>query len=277
MTTLHSVVLSLTAAKTATLPQTHGHFLRGAFYELLRTVDAETASDLHNANQRKPFTVSTLRGVRSNNRTHRIHLRAGDKAWIRLTMFDDWIHQNFLTSFIQGITQLRIGSAQFDLKEIITAHRFHRMADCITTTQLSQHWQAATIGTQEYNLDLRFHSPTAFALSNHPHRGMGVLPDPVLVFGELAAYWDALTGEETAEGVGAFSAENIVIAAHEIKTVALRFPDAPQIGFKGFVSYKILGQHHPKIIQHINCLADLAFFTGIGYKTPLGMGQLSRA
>ena len=61
-----------------------------------------------------------------------------------------------------------------------------------------------------------------------------------------------------------------------IKSVMLRFSKNPQIGFTGAVTFKILDETNQDMIRHLNRLADLSFYTGIGSKTPMGMGQILR-
>lgn len=49
-----------------------------------------------------------------------------------------------------------------------------------------------------------------------------------------------------------------------------------QVGFTGRVTFEILDKEAADPIKHLNRLADLAFYTGVGSKTTMGMGQVSR-
>ncbi|MFQ5420018.1 MAG: CRISPR system precrRNA processing endoribonuclease RAMP protein Cas6, partial [Anaerolineae bacterium] len=107
-------------------------------------------------------------------------------------------------------------------------------------------------------------------------RNMYVLPDPSFVFHTLAGYWDDLAGDTQQEDIKLFAAKSVVISHLNIKSIMLRFAKSPQIGFVGQVMFKILDETDQVMIRHLNRLADLAFYTGIGSKTPMGMGQLLR-
>jgi CRISPR-associated endoribonuclease Cas6 len=48
------------------------------------------------------------------------------------------------------------------------------------------------------------------------------------------------------------------------------------IGCVGEVNYRILGEASPELVKHVNVLADFALYSGVGRKTPMGMGMLRR-
>ena len=48
------------------------------------------------------------------------------------------------------------------------------------------------------------------------------------------------------------------------------------IGCVGEVSYRIMGDVNPVAIKQINALADFALYSGVGRKTPMGMGMTRR-
>jgi CRISPR-associated endoribonuclease Cas6 len=49
-----------------------------------------------------------------------------------------------------------------------------------------------------------------------------------------------------------------------------------QVGFAGRVAFELLGENDEPLARHLNRLADLAFYTGVGSKTTQGMGQVGR-
>lgn len=269
---LASLVLELVAANAGRIQQTHGHHLRGAFYEILRTVEPESAEDLHDANMRKPFTLSNLHGL-GKLRHHSYGVREGQECWVRVTLLDAELLQDFYTYFVIGGTTLRVGSVHFHLKTIHSSSQTHTAANMTTPDALAAQWQRP-LSAADSTIALQFRTPTGF--STRDRRKVIVLPQPELVFGELARYWDALTGEATMEKVVAFSAENILISQHKITTVISVFGSVKQIGFKGRVEFELLPTENDWFIRHLNCLADLAFYTGLGARTGLAMGQVSR-
>ena len=55
----------------------------------------------------------------------------------------------------------------------------------------------------------------------------------------------------------------------------LRFRHSPQVGFVGRVTYRLMAEDDAARCQ-LNALADLAFYSGVGMKTTMGMGQSRR-
>ena len=62
-TPLFSSVVRLHALRDGHIPQTQGHLAHAAFHDLVGQVDADLARVLHDANARKPFTLSPLHGL----------------------------------------------------------------------------------------------------------------------------------------------------------------------------------------------------------------------
>jgi len=105
---------------------------------------------------------------------------------------------------------------------------------------------------------------------------MNALPDPPLVFGQLADYWDNLTGSDTRDAIRLFCAENVVIARYSLETHMYQCRRSKQVGFTGKAAFEILEKEAADMIRYLNRLADLAFYTGVGSKTTQGMGQVNR-
>lgn len=42
------------------------------------------------------------------------------------------------------------------------------------------------------------------------------------------------------------------------------------------MNFRILGDVDPMVIKQINTLADFALYSGVGRKTPMGMGMVRR-
>lgn len=271
---LHSIVIGLRVAEDCALSTTHGHLLHAAFMSMLKLVNPEPTQEMHDANERKPFTLSPLHNL-GHGRNGRIRLHAGQACWFRATFTDFDVLRDFTTYFIQGHSTLRLNRAEFVVTEIHTAPVSHRLARVTTTDSLWSQWDSVALDDTHQSIALRFSSPTAFSFRGN-HRKMYVLPDPVLVFSTLASYWDEMAGDQLQEAVQTFVPPNVVISYHSIKTIMLRFSDSPQIGFVGDVTYTILDETDPALVRHLNRLADLAFFTGLGSKVTMGMGQVSR-
>jgi CRISPR/Cas system endoribonuclease Cas6 (RAMP superfamily) len=74
--------------------------------------------------------------------------------------------------------------------------------------------------------------------------------------------------------------DGVIIDDYDLKTHTVRFVNHPQRGFMGNCTYVLRGPDAPvaentllTVRQQILLLTRLAFYTGVGYKPAMGMGQ----
>jgi CRISPR-associated endoribonuclease Cas6 len=276
--TLYALIIRLTATHNGRLRATQGHLAHAAFLNILQQVDPAISAALHNINGRKPFTISPLEGY-GRGQKGSLTLKAGQEGWLRVTLLDPVLFQTFISYFLQGFGQptIRLEDLTFQVTEILSTPGSHKLAGYDSLEFLNQRWDQAQISNRDHcQIPFHFRTPTAFSMRNAPIRHMHILPDPPLVFGQLADYWDRLTGSETREIVRAFCVERVVVARYDIETHMYQYRRSKQVGFTGYVTYEILDTDAISMIRHLNRLADLAFYTGIGSKTTMGMGQVRR-
>jgi CRISPR-associated endoribonuclease Cas6 len=274
---LYALIIRLSAVHPGRLRATQGHLAHAAFLDMLRQVDAELAQSLHDWNGRKPFTLSPLHGFGQPQGGH-ITVGIGQEGWLRLTILEPAVFQTFIRYVLHGDGRLtvRLDNLSFQVSEILGTIGSHPLAGATSLAALHQQWETADLQPAHRHITLRFDSPTAFSRKNLAHRHMVVLPDPVLVFGQLATYWDDLTGSETAEAVRHCAAESVVVARHQIATRMYAYRQSKHVGFTGRVTFELLDRDNLELIRHLNRLTDLAFYTGVGSKTTMGMGQVYR-
>jgi len=276
---LYALVIRLAAASTTTLRATQGHLAHAAFLDIMNQTDPSLAQALHDFNGRKPFTLSQLEGF-GRGRDGQQRINAGQEGWLRVTLLDPLLFQTFIHHFLRGRNQanIHLNNATFHISEILSNPQSHPLAGFHTLDNLFSHWQRVKqVPGQHHTIHLTFRSPTAFSLRGpeQRHRNMHILPDPALVFGELAGYWDRLTGNQWQDRIREFAAFHVVVARHKIETHMFQYTNGKQVGFTGDVSFQIL-EPDPEYISGLNLLADLAFYTGLGTKTTQGMGQVMR-
>ena len=69
----------------------------------------------------------------------------------------------------------------------------------------------------------------------------------------------------------------MMIRSHHIHTEMVDVGAYKLIGFLGRVNY-LMPEEAPELsCRVVNCLADYAFYAGVGYKTTMGMGMCRRA
>lgn len=277
---LYALVIRLAAARDGRLRATQGHLAHAAFLDMLRQVDAPLAERLHSGRGRKPFTVSALEGF-GRARDSRLSVEGGQEGWLRVTLLDPRLFAAFIAFFLRGNPRvaLRLEQTEFQVSEVLSTPGSHPLAGYDSLAGLRDRWEATALTAAHSTIALDFRSPTAFSLRGGPGAGrrMHVLPDPPLVFGELAGYWDGLTGDDTQAAVRDFAARDVVVSRYELATHMGDYGGGRlQVGFAGRVAFNILSPSHPDLTRHLNRLADLAFFTGLGSKTTMGMGQVRR-
>lgn len=275
---LYALVIRLTAGISATLRATQGHLAHAAFLDILHHADPDLSQALHANTKRKPFTISPLQGF-GHGQNGQLHLNAGQEGWLRITLLESPLFHTFIQHFLQPAQRatIKLQHVPFQIGEILSTPGSHPLAGYSSFETLFSHWAEKPLQQEDFSIALDFRSPTAFSRRGLPFRAMHVLPDPYFVFGELARYWDRYTGHETMEASRDFANQCVVVARHEIATHMYQFGRRnKQVGFAGTVTFEIKERNETAFIRHLNRLADLAFYTGIGYKTTMGMGQVTR-
>lgn len=273
---LYALIIRLTASQNGRLRATQGHLAHAAFLHILQQVDPAISAALHDQHGRKPFTISPLEGYGLPHKGT-LPITAGQEGWLRVTLLAPSLFQTFISYFLHGTHKpiIQLENLTFHVTEILNNTQSHKLAGYTNLQNLRHQW-VHTEPTQHHTIALQFRTPTAFSIRRSTFRHMHVLPDPSFVFGELASYWDKLTNDNTCEDVRSFCTENVVVARHKIETYIYQYRHSKQIGFVGKVAYEILDKEAIQMIQHLNRLADLAFYTGVGSKTAQGMGQVIR-
>lgn len=280
---LYALVIRLVATQNGRIRATQGHLAHAAFLNILQQVDPAVATAIHDMKGRKPFTVSPLEGY-GRGQKGTLPIQVGQEGWLRVTLLDPLLFQTFISYFLQGGRRpsLQLENLTFHISEILSTPGSHKLAGYDSLQSLFTRWSEADVAEADCRrISLQFRTPTAFSLRNAPFRHMHILPDPPLVFGQLADYWDrlsegALTGSDTRDAVRTFCAEAVVVARYSIETHIYQYRRSKQVGFAGNVAFEILDEAALDMIQHLNRLADLAFYTGVGSKTTQGMGQVVR-
>ncbi len=265
---LTSLVIKLQATAGATLPATLGRAGQALLLDLIRQRDPGLTETLHQNEGPKPYTVSNL--VLGQRQDGSLRVQAGQEGWLRFTGLDKAISRHLYVlaanppdSIELTGRRLRVTGATLDPAE-------HAWAGQISYQELvTQFWangranSAATIG-------LEFASPTTFK-----SKGRYVpLPLPELVFGSLLSRWETFAPIDLNLPVRDLAEEAVVLSRYELSTCGLPYKQGGiQIGFTGQVTFSIL-DHDPHWLKMLHLLAAFAFYSGVGYQTTAGLGQV---
>lgn len=271
---LYSVVLLLAPLEEVEMDATVGHRAHAAFLDLIRQASPDLSAALHDPQVSvRPFTVSPLGGIPA--REGRVRLRPDRTCWLRVTLLARPLYERLVEALLaRDRPSLRLGPATFLIQEARTTPGSHPWAGYAAWEDLARQAQP------ERELTLDFVSPTAFSFGEKPWgRHMVVLPEPRLVFGNLARTWNAYAPPPVQVEAGAlerYAEDHVVVRGLSgLRTRMLDFGGRPQIGFVGQVTYGLMGNNDVARVQ-LSMLADFAFYGGVGYKRTMGMGQCRR-
>jgi len=185
---------------------------------------------------------------------------------------------------------MRIGKQLFLLEEVVAgADDPSGWTGFTSFAQLAEKAKTLRLGRVE-PVALEFDSLTSFSRGNQRDKAYGNhharLPLPHYVFPGLARRWQELAPPELAgmvqrECIEEYCQdEGIIIADYELKAHQVKFTTHVQVGFVGKCKYSLRGPDESTtpeapltVRQQILLLAQLAFYTGVGYKTAMGLGR----
>lgn len=296
---LYALLLRLRPVQQGTLMPFSGELVHGAFLRWLGRAAPRVAAWLHEGQKRRFFTCSSLQFERVGQpllkaERENIHLPLDPQKTytVRLTLLLDGLFPLFdeaLATFnaTTNAPLIQLGKQRFLLEEVVRSNddptRWTGFASLTTLIEQAKQTKAYA------HLTLEFASLTAFSRGNSKS-GYGthslMLPLPQFVFQNLARRWQdiappELSGIVQQERLEQYLAEDgVIIVDYDLKPHHVHFTTHQQRGFLGTCTYQLRSHREPMIEQapltlpqQISLLAHLAFYSGIGYKTAMGLGQ----
>jgi CRISPR-associated endoribonuclease Cas6 len=250
---LQSLVVELGAAKQGKPPATLGRAIHACVLNWLSNGDSQLANEIHKS-QISPFCLSGLIG----NRRQPYSLE-GDHFLLRIGILEPSLIQPLLKGIEQQeIEKLNLGNFPFVIRQIYSIPQSHRLS------KLTDYYSLAIYSPTIKEIELKFLSPTSFKQK----QCIQPFPLPELVFNSLLRKWNHFAPVELhfseIEWTG-------LVSAYDLKTHALRLEGGAEIGCQGWVKYLFLDSEQARIAS---ILANFAFYSGVGRKTTMGMGQV---
>ena len=303
---LYAFHLRLRPISEGTLMPFSGELVHAAWLDWLRTATPDVSDWLHEKNKRRFFTCSSLQWPFSparmleaeRNNTH-MPLTPEKTYTIRITLLLGELFPlfyNALTDFklvSSGKSKppfMRLGKQFLLLEEVVLEDdETSRWTGFTSFAEIIEHVQARKLGRVE-PLIFEFASLTTFNRGNANGKEYGnfnaLLPLPYYIFPYLAKRWQELAPSELAhlvqrEAIEQYiQDEGVIIADYDLKPHYVRFTTHRQPGFIGSCKYHLRGPDDPPngespltVRQQILLLGQLAFYSGAGYKTAMGMGR----
>lgn len=273
--TLNAVVVNLVAAHEGRVPLTQGALAHAAFFNLIAAADPALAAQLHDQQTRKPFTLSALQGLTAPVNGSGYWLTPGTRATLRFTLLDPQLFHAFLARLLQAgpDLRLRLGDVSFAVDGAVGAPGSHAWAGYTTAGALRRDAPA------HRQIRMLFASPTAinWTRNDTANPRMVLMPWPQAVFAALRGTWNAHTGDALPIEFEKWVEGYVVVrAVQRWQTGVYRLKSgAPAPGGYGDVTFEAL-DGSAECVRILNLLADFAFYSGVGSKTAMGMGQARR-
>ncbi len=304
-TRLYALHLKLRPLERGTLMPFSGELIHAAWLDWIRAAAPDVAEALHDGNKRRVFTCSSLQFPLPPYRMREaeydnVHLPVDpEKTYtVRLTLllgelfplfYDSLMHFNMASFGAKQPPFMQIGKRSFLLEEVLTNDDRAGWTGFTSFTTLVEQVKERQLASVE-PLTLEFASLTAFSRGSQKGKEHGNyyarLPLPHYIFPGLAKRWQELAPPELAHVIQQdrieqyIQEDGIIIDDYELRTHYVTFVKHPQRGFVGSCAYQLRGPDEEitpeaplTVRQQVLLLAQLAFYTGIGYKTAMGLGQ----
>lgn len=269
---LHSLVVQLAALEAGVLPHSVAEMAHAAFYAAVQSVDPLLSEQMHNAQDRSPFSLSPLYGFWQSPHDKRIHVSLGQEGWLRLGVLDNQLFAVFMQHLLNSpLPTIRLGNIPFLITQVLGSPGSHPWVNYTTLDEL-----AALDETPERWL-LDFQSPTAvrWGDADNSTRRVILFPPPRVAIAGLRTRWDRMTGDKWGRDFEEWVERNIIVSwVKSWRTESFIFQRQSYVGGLGVLEYHLLDGRNRANAIHFHRLLRLAFYTGIGYKTTHGLGQV---
>lgn len=254
-TALHTLVIHLGVAEDSFLPIACGRAIHAQVLDWFHMASPELSEAIHKS-QESPLSLSGLVGKRRKS-----GVRAGDEFYFRIGLLDGSLIEPLLSGLAKwGDQPFSLAKCPFVFRSI------NMLPGTDPWVGSSDYALLAKTPTTLDDLALKLLSPTSFKLNT----GQGIQPFPLpeAVFGNLHRRWKVFAPEELQFPRLQWSG---FVSDYDLKTQKWRMENSVEIGAVGWVRYRFPDPEQARIAT---ILAHFAFFSGVGRKTAMGMGQV---
>lgn len=235
-----------------------GDHLHGWLMSTLSSTPALSAR-LHAPVRGKPFSIWF--GPASADGSHQ------NQHWLRLSSVDDELSRA-LRSLAPA--SIRLGASTFECRRIFSGSD-HALTGETTPEAMWRQWMQGP--TPRGRVRLKFLSPTAFAKGR---ASTTLLPVSDLVFRSLAKTWNENAGMNIDGDAVADLLTSVQEEAVDVRTTPpLSFQTHRLKGFVGECEYSCGSKASERSKRLLHLLADFSFYSGVGLKRTMGMGQVA--
>jgi CRISPR-associated endoribonuclease Cas6 len=302
---LYAFLLRLRPLQQGTLMPFSGELVHGALLRWLHVSAPDVATWLHEGQKRRLFTCSSLsfgqpwhRMLHAEQENIHLPLRPDGTYLIRITLLlgelfpllYEALTRMYTLNDASATPFIQLGKQRFLLEELVmNADEAAGWAGSTTLHTLVDKAKTLRMGAA-VPLTLEFNSLTTFSRGGNREGEYGSyyarLPMPSFVFSNLAKRWQDIAPLELASHVQPEAIESyvkndgVVVWDYDLNPHHIHLTTHEQPGFIGSCTYHLRGPDAPRtpevpltVRQQLWLLSQIAFYTGVGYKTAMGLGQ----
>lgn len=261
---LTSLVITIETPTEMSLPANLG---RASHQLLLSLLPPALATELHESQQTKPFTVSTL--VMRAGRGRFRQVKAGAQGWLRFTGLTETVSQALQQMAENCPATIELDNHSLTVTQATFNSTEHPWAGSISYQDLAATYLLGQQKRPAPQVTLEFASPTTFRSQGK----FSPLPQPAFVFGSLLNRWHAFAPITLSPEFSRDAENMLALNRFQLRSVAWPTKGGGQvIGFSGQASFRALNKD-PYWLSLLHLLSDFAFYSGVGYQTTAGLGQ----
>lgn len=242
------------------LPHPCAHLVHAALLRLVRYDNEEMSCALHDDAQVKPFAISTV-WPRTRVQGESMAIPKYTECRLKLSTAGKPIFDAFTKPLFELLAQngsIELHGSPFQIMQAGLEPPNGGLTDF-----------RSLLADKGVEMHLRFLSPTTFR-----RQGLNVpLPDPHLVYGSLWQKWQAFSDTPVEQAVFDEMSSAVALSEARVVTRGWKYPRYTLIGFTGYCVYRLAKPVSAEARVLFAALSDLAFYTGVGYRTTMGMGQ----
>ncbi|MBE7557391.1 MAG: CRISPR system precrRNA processing endoribonuclease RAMP protein Cas6 [Anaerolineales bacterium] len=290
---LTSLILQLQAPSAAVLPASLGRAGLALFLRLIGERDPALAQELHDLDGPKPFTASNL--VLGKRAQGSLRIESGQTGWLRFSGLSRAVSEGLQALAVQPPEMVELDGYRLRVTEATLDPARHPWAGQVSYQDLAAPYLLGGRAQLSSKIGLAFVSPTTFRSGGR----FVPLPAPELVFGSLLDRWQAFAPVALHPETRRFAAEAVAVSRFELRTRGVPYVKASEagrngpppaggkvepapgkagsvlIGFTGQVVYTVLNRDR-YWLNVLHLLAAFAFYSGVGYQTGVGLGQVRK-
>jgi CRISPR-associated endoribonuclease Cas6 len=265
---LTSMVITITADEALTLPANLGRAAQALLLSLLAERDPTLAQTLHNGEGPRPYTAANL--VLGKSQRGQRAIPAEEEGWLRFTGLTAAVSSALTAIAADPPPQITLDGQALRVTGATLDPAAHPWAGSIAYQEMAAQQLLGSERRPADRVQLQFAAPTTFRSGG---RSLP-LPLPELVFGSLLDRWQAFAPVGLSPEARRFAQEMVAISRYQLRTESMPAKgNSLVIGFTGRATYKILSRDR-YWLSVLNLLSAYAFYSGVGYHTAAGLGQV---